>query len=209
METAMAKQVDFYFDYGSPTSYLAYTQMPGLAQRTGASVNYKPILLGGIFQATGNRSPVDVAAKGKWMQTDLAEFARRYKVPYQWNPHFPINTLALMRGAIYAQREGFLIKYSDAIYKAIWADGLNMNDPNVVGKALKDAGLDVAKIVAGTQEQEIKDALKAATEEALQRGAFGAPTFFVGERMHFGQDRLPYVEELAADCGTRQPSSSG
>jgi len=192
----MAKRVDFYFDYGSPTSYLAYTQMPGLAQRTGATVVYKPVLLGGIFQATGNRTPMDVAAKGKWMQADLEDFSRRYKVPYRWNPHFPINTLALMRGAIHAMREGFLGKYSDAIYKATWADGQNMNEPQVVGSVLVGAGLDAGKIAAAAQDPSIKDALKSATEDAVKRGLFGAPTFFVGERMHFGQDRLPYVEEL-------------
>ena len=192
----MAKSVDFYFDYGSPTSYLAYTQMPGVAKRTGAQVNYLPILLGGIFQAIGNRSPVEIPAKGKWMQEDLQHFAARYQVPYRWNPHFPINTLALMRGATYAAREGFVVPFSDAIYKAIWADGLNMADPAVIGKVLQEAGIDAQKVLAGTQEQAVKDALKDATQRAVARGLFGAPTFFVGERMHFGQDRLPYVEEL-------------
>jgi len=195
----MAKSVDFYFDYGSPTSYLAYTQMPGVAKRTGATVNYLPILLGGVFQATGNRSPVEVAAKGKWMQGDLQHFAERYNVPYKWNPHFPINTLPLMRGATYAAREGFLLPYSDAIYKAVWADGLNMGDPAVIGKVLQEAGIDAQKVIAATQEQAVKDSLKDTTQQAIERGLFGAPTFFVGERMHFGQDRLPYVEELLRD----------
>ena len=130
------------------------------------------------------------------MQQDLQYFADRYKVPYRWNPHFPINTLPLMRGAAYALREGFLIPYSDAVYNALWADGLNMGDLAVVGKALEEAGLEAQKIAAATQDQAVKDALKSATEQAVQRGLFGAPTFFVGERMHFGQDRLPYVEEL-------------
>lgn len=191
----MPKSVDFYFDYGSPTSYLAYTQIPGVAQRTGAEVNYLPILLGGVFQATGNRSPVEVAAKGKWMLDDLQYFAARYKVPFRWNPHFPINTLALMRGAIYALREGFLLPYSDAVFKALWGNALNMGDPAVVAKVLTEAGLDAQKLVAATQEQAVKDALKSATEQAVKRGLFGAPAFFVGERMFFGQDRLPYVEE--------------
>ena len=195
----MAKSVDFYFDYGSPTSYLAYTQMPGLAKRTGATVNYRPILLGAVFQATGNRSPVEVAAKGKWMQGDLQHFAERYNVRYRWNPHFPINTLALMRGATYAARENFLVPYSDTIYKAVWADGLNMGDPAVIGKVLQEAGIDAQKVIAATQEQAVKDSLKATTQQAIERGLFGAPTFFVGERMHFGQDRLPYVEELLRD----------
>jgi 2-hydroxychromene-2-carboxylate isomerase len=192
----MEKSVDFYFDYGSPTSYLAYTQMPALAKRTGAKVNYLPILLGGVFQATGNRSPVEVPAKGKWMQADLQQFAARYGVPYQWNPHFPINTLALMRGATYAAREGFLIPYSDAMYKAVWAEGRNLNDPTIVGQVLQAAGIDAQKLMTGIQDPSIKDALKAATQRAVERGLFGAPTFFIGERMHFGQDRLPYIEEL-------------
>ncbi len=192
----MAKGVDFYFDYGSPTAYLAYTQLPALAKRTGATVHYKPILLGGIFQATGNRSPVELPAKGKYMSEDLPWFARRYGVPYAWNPHFPINTLSLMRGAIYAQGKGRLLPYSDTVYKAVWADGVNMNDPNEVGKVLAAGGFDSKEFLAAIQDPAIKQALKDATDAAVRRGLFGAPTFFVGERMHFGQDRLPYVEEL-------------
>lgn len=195
----MARTLDFYFDYGSPTSYLAYTQVPGIAARTGATVNYRPILLGGIFQATGNRSPVEVAAKDRYMKEDLKWFAARYGVPFQHNPHFPVNTLALMRGAIYALREGFLVRYSDAVFKAMWADAMNMGEQGTIGKALAGAGLDAGRILAATQDPAIKEALKSATEEAVQRGLFGAPTFFVGERMHFGQDRLPYVEELLRD----------
>lgn len=195
----MARTLDFYFDYGSPTSYLAYTQVPGIAARTGAAVNYKPILLGGIFQATGNRSPVEVAAKDRYMKEDLKWFAARYGVPFQHNPHFPVNTLALMRGAIHALREGFLVHYSDAVFRGMWTDAMNMGDPGIVGEVLGRARLDAGKILAATQDPVVKDGLKSATEEAVQRGVFGAPTFFVGERMHFGQDRLPYVEELLRD----------
>lgn len=192
----MKRRFDFYFDYGSPTAYLAHTQLPGLAKRTGATVNYKPMLLGGVFQATGNRSPVEVAAKHAYMNADMKWFAARYGVPFERNPHFPLNTLNLMRGAIYAQSEGFLVSYSDAIYSAMWVDGRNMGDPQVIGKVLSGAGLEAQKIMAATQDTAVKEALKAATEEAVKRGVFGAPTFFVGEHMHFGQDRLPYVEEL-------------
>lgn len=195
----MARSLDFYFDYGSPTSYLAYTQVPGLAARTGTTVDYKPVLLGGVFQATGNRSPVEVASKGRYMNEDMTWFAARYSVPFKFNPHFPVNTLALMRGAIYALREGFLIPYSDAVFKAMWVDGVNMGDAREAGKILAAAGLDAQKILAATQDPAIKEALKSATEAAVQRGLFGAPTFFVGGRMHFGQDRLPYVEELLRD----------
>ena len=192
----MARSFDFYFDYGSPTAYLAYTQLPGLASRTGATANYKPMLLGGVFQATGNRSPVEIAAKHAYMNEDMAWFAARYGVPFQRNPHFPLNTLNLMRGAVWAQREGFLVAYSDAIYRAMWVEGRNMGEAEEIGKVLSGADLDAARIVAATQDPAIKDALKAATEAAVKRGVFGAPTFFVGEHMHFGQDRLPYVEEL-------------
>jgi 2-hydroxychromene-2-carboxylate isomerase len=191
----MAKNIDFYFDYGSPTSYLAYTQIAAIAKRTGAALNYRPILLGGVFQAAGNRSPVEVAAKGKWMAADIEFFARRYGVPYRWNPHFPIDTLPLMRGAMFAQREGFLVPYSDVVFTAMWAEGANIGDPKVIGEVLSAGGLDTQRIFAATQEQAIKDALKAATEQAVARGVFGAPTFFVGERMFFGQDRMLYVEE--------------
>jgi len=192
----MARSVDFYFDYGSPTTYLAWTQLPALARRTGATVNYKPILLGGVFQATGNRSPVEVAAKGKYMFEDLKWFAARYGVKYQRNAHFPINTLNLMRGALAALRDGYFVPYSDAIFQAIWVDDANLNEVAQIGKVLSAAGLDAQRIMAATQDPAIKEALKSATGEAVQRGVFGAPTFFVGEHMHFGQDRLPYVEEL-------------
>lgn len=194
----MTKTADFYFDYGSPTSYLAYMQMPAVAKRTGATVNYKPFLLGGIFQATQNRSPMDVPAKREWMLEDMKFFAQRYGVPFQYNPNFPINTLNLMRGAMYAQSQGFLAPYSDAVFKAMWADARNMADVNVVLEVLQEAGLDGKKIIAATQEPSVKEALKAATEEAAKRGIFGAPVFFVGSRMFFGQDRVQYVEELLA-----------
>ncbi len=192
----MAQTLEFWFDYGSPTAYLAWTQLPGLAQRTGARIDYRPMLLGGVFQATGNRSPVEVAAKRRYMDADLAWFAARYGVPFAFNPHFPVNTLHLMRGAMFALREGFLVPYSDAIFRALWVDGRNLGDPQEIGKVLTAAGFDAAKLMAATQDPAIKDALKAATESAVQRGVFGAPTFFVGDRMQFGQDRLPYVEEL-------------
>lgn len=192
----MSKTVEFWFDYGSPTAYLAWTQLPGLAKRTGATIEYHPMLLGGVFQATSNRSPVEVPAKSRYMNADMQWFAARYGVPFQRNPHFPINTLNLMRGALFAQREGFLVPYSDAVYRATWVEGRNMGDAAEVGAALTGAGLDAPKILAATQDPSVKESLKAATEAAVAKGVFGAPTFFVGERMHFGQDRLPYVEEL-------------
>ena len=189
--------IEFFFDYGSPASYLAYTQMPRIAQRTGAKIVYRPMLLGGVFKATGNQSPVMIPAKGAWMMTDLPRFARRYGVPYVRNPHFPINTLNLMRGAVAADIDGRLIPYSDAIFRAIWADQRNMEDPIVIGGVLRDAGFDPAAMMAAIGRPEVKDGLRLTTEEAVKRGVFGAPTCFVGDAMFFGQDRLDFVEEEA------------
>lgn len=196
----MSKSIDFYFDYGSPTSYLAYKQMPGLIHRTGATVNYHPILLGGVFQQTSNQSPMDIPAKREWMVKDMEFFAERYGVPFEVNPYFPINTLVLMRGAIFAQEEGILERYSDAIFHAMWGKPLNMADPAVIGDVLRAADLDVKRIVAATQDARIKDKLKTDTQAAIDRGLFGAPTVFVGPKMFFGQDRIRYVEELLAQA---------
>ena len=194
----MSKTVEFFFDFGSPAAYLAYTQIRGLAERTGAKIVWRPFLLGGVFQATGNRSPVECAAKGKWMLNDLSRHAQRYGVEFNMNPHFPINTLPLMRGAIAAQADGNLDAYMDAIFAAIWVDGKNMGDPEVIGAGLSEAGLDAAQIFEAVQQQGIKDALKSSTEEAVERGAFGAPTYFVDGEMYFGQDRLEFVERALA-----------
>ena len=191
----MSTQVDFYFDYGSPTSYLAYVQLPGLVARTGAIINHRPVLLGGIFQATGNRSPMDVPAKRKWMVADMAFFAARYKVPFAINPYFPINTLNLMRGAIFAQNEGFLREYSDAVFSGIWVERRNLGDVAEVREVLATAGLAVDAMLAATQQPLIKEALKTATDAAVGRGVFGVPAMFVGDVMFFGQDRLRYIEE--------------
>ena len=191
------RAIEFFFDYGSPASYLAYTQMPAIAQRTGATIIYRPMLLGGVFKATGNRSPVEIAAKGVWMMADLQRYARRYGVPYVRNPHFPINTLNLMRGAIAAENAGRLVPYSDAIYRAIWADQRNMEDPIVIAGVLREAGFDPTAMMAAIGTAEVKDRLRANTEEAVARGVFGAPTCFVGTELFFGQDRLEFVEEEA------------
>ena len=191
------RAIEFFFDYGSPASYLAYTQLPAIAERTGAQIVYRPMLLGGVFKATGNRSPVEVAAKGVWMMADLQRFAARYGVPYVRNPHFPINTLNLMRGAIAAEIDGRLVPYSDAIFRAIWAEQRNMADPVVIGAVLHEAGFDPAAMMAAIGTAEVKDRLRVNTEEAIARGVFGAPTCFVGGQMFFGQDRLDFVEEEA------------
>ncbi|WP_236174308.1 2-hydroxychromene-2-carboxylate isomerase [Pseudomonas pseudonitroreducens] len=196
----MSKSVEFYFDFGSPTSYLAYTQLPGICAETGAELVYRPVLLGGVFQATGNASPIAVPAKGRYTLIDMTRFARRYGVPMKMNPHFPINTLTLMRAATgiqLRQPERFEALLA-CVFKGMWVDALNLGDPAVLGPLLAEAGFDPQALLALTAEQEVKDALKANTEAAIKRGMFGAPTFFVGNEMFFGQDRLDFVREALA-----------
>jgi 2-hydroxychromene-2-carboxylate isomerase len=195
MGSSALKRVEFFFDFGSPTTYLAHTQMPVLAKRTGAEIVYRPMLLGGVFKATGNQSPAVIAAKSRWMDSDLKAFAKRYGVPYTRNPWFPINTMMLMRGAVAMQRAGRLTPYADAIFHAMWVEPQNMNDPQTIGGVLAKAGFEPKQMLAEIEKQEIKDALRANTDEAIARGVFGAPTFFVGDKMFFGQDRLDFVEE--------------
>ena len=196
----MSKSVEFYFDFGSPTSYLAYTQLPGICAESGAELVYRPVLLGGVFQATGNASPIAVPAKGRYTLIDMTRFARRYGVPMKMNPHFPINTLTLMRAATgiqLRQPERFEALLA-CVFKGMWVDALNLGDPAVLGPLLAEAGFDPQAMLALTAEQEVKDALKANTEAAIKRGMFGAPTFFVGNEMFFGQDRLDFVREALA-----------
>jgi len=193
----MTKTIEFYFDFGSPAAYLAATQLPHIAADTGASLVYKPMLLGGVFQATGNHSPAEIKPKGPYMMTDLKRFASRYGVPFVHNPNFPINTLLLMRGAAGMQmhQPDRLADYMAAMWQAMWVDGKNMNDPVTVGGVLQAAGFDPGSVVALTGRQDVKDQLKAVTQEAVARGVFGAPTMFVGDHMFWGQDRLDFVRE--------------
>lgn len=193
----MRREVEFLFDFGSPTAYLAYTQLPRIAAERGAEIVWRPILLGGVHKASGNTSPITVAAKGRWMFDDIARWAKRYGVPFRMNPHFPINTVALMRGAVATQMKmpDNFMTYVDAVFKAVWAEPRNMGDPAEVGAVLKQAGLDAERIFALVGEQEIKDKLKENSDDAVARGVFGAPTFFVGKDMFFGQDRLDFVAE--------------
>lgn len=190
----MARTLEFYFDYGSPYSYLADTQVEAIAQRAGATLQRKPMLLGGVFKATGNASPMTVALKSKWSAFDMPMWARHYGVPFLRNPFFPVNTLALMRGAAAAQIDGLFERYHPAIYKAMWVDGRNLNDIDEIAAVLTAAGLDATKFGKRIQDQDVKDRLKATTDEAVARGVFGAPTCFVDNMMFFGNDRLPFVE---------------
>jgi len=195
-----AKTIEFFFDFGSPTTYLAHTQLPHIARQAGAQLAYRPMLLGGVFKATGNASPVSVPAKGRWMGQDIARWARRYNVPFVFNPHFPINTLTLMRGAAglqLRQPEAFA-RYTDAVFNAMWVQGRNLGDADVLRATLTEAGVAAEAFMALVNDPEVKAQLIATTDEAVARGVFGAPTCFVGEQMFFGQDRLDFVREALA-----------
>lgn len=192
----MSQTLEFFFDVGSPASYLAWTQAPALVARTGATLRYRPMLLGGVFKATGNASPAAVPAKGRYSRHDMQRFARRYGVTLTMNPHFPVNTLMCMRlatAALDTDQNDTLLR---ALFEGLWRQERDLSDPEVLGRTLAEAGLDASDWAARAQTPAVKDALKATTEEAVARGVFGAPTFFVGEEMFFGQDRLDFVEAV-------------
>jgi len=193
----MSKTLEFFFDLGSPATYLAYTQLPALCAETGTQLVYQPMLLGGVFKATGNASPTTVPAKGRYLFNDLARYAKRYNVPLKFNPHFPINTLVLMRavtGIQIHQPERFAA-FIDCLFRALWVEGRNLGDPAGVAAVLAEAGFDPEEVLALANDEGVKTALKDKTEEAIQRGVFGAPSMFVGNDMFFGQDRLEFVRE--------------
>lgn len=191
----MSKNVEFWFDYGSPASHLGYWGLKQVAKRTGASVTYRPMLLGAVFKATGNHTPMDITPKGEWMFVDFQNYAERYGIQIHMNQHFIFNTLAIMRGALVAQERKEIEPYSDAMFNAVWVDGKNMSDPEIIGGVLDGAGLDAVAYSDGVQKPDIKEGLKTASEEAVSKGVFGAPTFFVNDKMWFGQDRLEWVED--------------
>jgi 2-hydroxychromene-2-carboxylate isomerase len=195
--------VIFYFDFGSPNAYLAHKVIPAIEARTGVKFTYAPALLGGIFKATGNRSPAEAFAgiplKLAYERKETERFVRRHGITdYAHNPHFPVNTLLIMRGAVAAQRLGVFEPYVDAVYRAMWVDGLKMDDPAVVRSTLEAAGLPAERLLELTQDGEVKAALIANTEDAVAHGVFGSPSFRVGEELFFGKDRLRDVEEEIA-----------
>lgn len=194
----MRKTVQFLFDVGSPTAYLAYRRLPGVMERTGAEVEPVPILLGGVFKATGNSPPGAVAAKGRYMAADVARFAERHGIRLAMNPDFPINTLTMMRGAAGLQDDPRLIRYMETLFAAMWERPRNLGDPAELAATLQAGGLDPDEMLALAGGEPAKARLKANTEAAVERGVFGAPTFFVGDQMFFGQDRLDYVEDALA-----------
>lgn len=193
----MSKTIEFLFDVGSPYSYLAYHELPKIAQAKGAQIIWTPVLLGGIFQATGNRSPIEVPAKGRYSGIDLQRWADACGVNFQMNPSFPINTLALMRGAIAMQMRGEeeFHRYLSAIFSAMFEKPRNLNVPAEIGAVLVEAGFDPIEFMGLIGDQAVKDRLKENTANAVSRGVFGVPTFFVGDEMYWGQDRLHFVAE--------------
>ena len=197
------KRVQFLFDFGSPNAYLAHKVIPEIERRTGAKFEYVPILLGGIFKLTNNRPPMiafgEVKGKLAYEQRETARFIRRHDIAaYRFNPHFPVNTLALMRMAVAAQESGALMPYVDAVFHHMWEEPRKMDDPEVIRAALLESGLDAGGLIAAAQTAEVKQRLMANTEAAVAHGVFGSPSFLVGEELFFGKDRLRDVEDEIA-----------
>lgn len=195
--TAITPQ--FLFDFGSPNAYLCHTVIPEIESRTGVKFQYVPVLLGGLFKLANNRSPIQAFAeiphKLAYERLEMKRFVRQHKLgKFKMNPFFPVNTLAIMRGAVAAQKLGCMAPYVDAMYSAMWEQGLNMAEPDEIARALQVAGLDAQRLLEAAQSPEVKDGLMANTQLAFDRGAFGSPTFFVGSEMFFGKERLGQVE---------------
>lgn len=201
-------QVEFHFDFGSPNAYLAHKLILGIEQRSGAAFVYVPILLGGVFKLTNNAAPMvqfkDVKNKLAYQRLEFQRFIDKHGLKqFQWNPHFPVNTVQIMRGAIVAQMDGNLMPYVDAVFHHMWEAPKKMDDAEVIRAALEESGIDAARILARIQDQDVKDALLRNTEASVARGCFGAPTFFVGDEMYFGKDRLREVEEAITQAAPR------
>src|SRR5262249_15989039 len=193
-------RVEFHFDFGSPNAYLSHLVIPEIVRRTGVEFSYVPILLGGVLQLPNNRSPGEGVAgirnKPEYERLEMSRFLRRHRITrFEFNPFFPVNTLTLMRGAVAARSLGVFDRYVDEMFRHMWADPKKMDDPDVLRAALEESGLDAGRLVALVQTREVKDELLASTERTVARGPFGAPTFFVGDEIFFGKDRLRDVEE--------------
>ena len=199
--------VEFHFDFGSPNAYLAHLVVPEIEKRTGAKFEYVPILLGGVFKLTNNRSPAEsmrgIKNRLEYEELERQRFVRRHAITrFTFNPFFPVNTLLIMRGAVAAQLEGVFDRYVDEVFRHMWAEPKKMDDPEVVRVVLEQSGLNAAALLARTQEPAVKDRLLKNTEASVARGAFGSPTFFVGSEIFFGKDRLRDVEEELARAKT-------
>ena len=199
--------VEFHFDFGSPNAYLAHLVVPEIEKRTGAKFEYVPILLGGVFKLTNNRSPAEsmrgIKNRLEYEELERQRFIRRHAITrFTFNPFFPVNTLLIMRGAVAAQLEGVFDRYVDEVFRHMWAEPKKMDDPEVLQAVLEQSGLNAAALLARTQEPAVKDRLLKNTEASVARGAFGSPTFFVGSEIFFGKDRLRDVEEELARAKT-------
>ena len=200
----MTKQVDFYFDFASANAYLSHKVVSGIEERTGAKFNYIPVLLGGIFKATNNKPPMEaffgIMNKNEYQSIEMQRFQERHGIDkFKMNPHFPVISLQIIRGAVGAQKDGYLDKYIDEVLKHMWEEPKKMDDPDVIKEALTESGFDAERLMEQMQDPEIKAQLISNTEEAVNRGTFGIPTFFVGEEIFFGKDTLWQVEELLRD----------
>ena len=199
----MSSSPQFLFDFGSPNAFLSHRAIPAIEKRTGVKFEYVPVLLGGIFKATNNKSPAETFAgvknKREFHALETERFLKRFGVkPYTWNPFFPVNTLNLMRAAVAAQLEGGFEKYVEAAFHHMWVEPKKMDDLEIATKALTESGLDAAKLLARSQDADVKARLIENTQAAVERGAFGSPTFFVGKEMFFGKEQLREVEEMVA-----------
>ncbi len=192
----MPATLEFYYDLSSPPSYIAHERLAGLAERTGAEIALRPVLVGGVFKLSGNAGPVDVPSKRAYMmETELPRTARHYGIALDFHAGAPFNSLGLMRGAVVADEDGRLADYTSAMFRAQWAEARDMSDPAVLAETLTATGFDAETLFTRTQEQPIKDKLITATEAAVDRGVFGVPTMFVHDEMFFGQDHLDMVEQ--------------
>ena len=199
----MTPKVEFHFDFGSPNAYLAHKIVPSIEQRTGVKFAYVPVLLGGVFKLANNASPIvqfqNTQSKLDYMKIESRRFIRKHGLTqFKFNSHFPVNTVQIMRGAVAAEMDGQLARYVDAVFRCMWEEGLKMDDAEVIKPALDAAGLDGARTLARIQDQDVKDKLLENTQATVARGTFGAPTFFVGNEIFFGKDKLADVEEEIA-----------
>lgn len=199
----MERTIELFYDIGSPYSYLAATQVPRIAAQSGLPVILRPFLLGGVFKGAGNDMPGRVPAKARWMLGDLALWAQHYGVPFVFPPFFPANTVRAMRACVAAAREGKVGEVSLALFRAYWCEGQDPSGEAAIRAAAEGAGLDGGALFAATDEPAVKDALRAATEEAVSRGAFGAPAFFLGDELFWGNDRIELLLERAGAAGPR------
>ena len=196
----MMPKVEFHFDFGSPNAYFAHAIIPAIETRTGATFNYVPVLLGGVFKLTNNQAPMvqfkDIKNKLEYQRLETQRFIKKHGLNrFRMNPHFPVNTVQIMRGAVAAEMDGRLAAYVDAVFRHMWEEGKKMDDPEIIRAALDASGLDGTRTLQRIQEPAVKDRLLKNTEGSVARGTFGSPTFFVGEEMFFGKDRLGEVEQ--------------